>query len=112
MAEINEADKLERAIENKLKKQIEKRGGIFFKFVSPGNKGVPDRIAILPDGRLYFIELKRPKGGRYAPLQVWQQKRLKEFKQEVRCIKNTEEAEKFMEEIEWNSSHTTTSNTQ
>ena len=49
MAEINEADKLERTIENKLKKQIEKRGGIFFKFVSPGNKGVPDRIAILPD---------------------------------------------------------------
>ena len=53
---------LEKDIEDWLNKQIEKMGGLAFKFVSPGNPGVPDRIYILPDGRVWFVELKQQLG--------------------------------------------------
>lgn len=49
----------ERDIESGLRRQVEKMGGKFMKFTSPGNDGVPDRIAILPGGRVWFVELKR-----------------------------------------------------
>ncbi|HZK56784.1 MAG TPA: VRR-NUC domain-containing protein [Clostridia bacterium] len=50
---------LEKKIENELKKQIEQIGGRAFKFLSPGNNGVPDRM-ILYKGKCYFVELKKP----------------------------------------------------
>lgn len=39
------------------------------KFVSPGLSGVPDRLLLIPGGRVAFAELKAP-GGRLRPLQV------------------------------------------
>ncbi len=47
-------------IEEYLVKQTRARGGMALKFVSPGCSGVPDRIVILPGGRIGFLELKRP----------------------------------------------------
>jgi hypothetical protein len=44
-------------------------GGITYKFTSPGRKGVADRIACLPDGSTWFVELKT-KGGRLSKLQM------------------------------------------
>lgn len=35
-------------------------GGKAYKFVSPGNPGVPDRVCVFPGGRVIFVELKRP----------------------------------------------------
>jgi hypothetical protein len=32
-------------------------------------KGFPDRTVLLPDGRIMFVETKRPKGGRYSAMQ-------------------------------------------
>lgn len=52
---------IENDIEKHLKKQITKIGGLCFKFVSPGTRGVPDRI-ILYKGETCFVELKRPGG--------------------------------------------------
>lgn len=43
-------------------------GGRTWKFQSPSNRGVADRIACLPDGTTWFVELKT-KGGRLSPLQ-------------------------------------------
>ena len=40
-----------------------------FKFVSPGNVGVPDRVVVSKKGKVYFVELKRP-GGRIRKLQT------------------------------------------
>jgi hypothetical protein len=51
---------LERDVERHLVKRVAEMGGRCFKWVSPGHAGVPDRIAILPGGRVAFIELKRP----------------------------------------------------
>lgn len=60
---------LERDIERKLRLLVEKYGGKCLKWVCPGWVGVPDRIILLPRGRIHFVETKRPKGGRYSAMQ-------------------------------------------
>lgn len=60
---------LEKSIEKYLKISVEKLGGLCYKFVSPGVRGMPDRVCIMPDGTVFFAELKRPKGGVVAPHQ-------------------------------------------
>ena len=60
---------LERDIEQKLRRGVEAQGGKCLKWVCPGWSGVPDRIILLPGGRLYFVETKRPKGGVVRALQ-------------------------------------------
>ena len=60
---------LERDIEQKLRRMVERRGGWCLKWVCPGWAGVPDRIILLPGGRVIFAETKRPKGGRLSKLQ-------------------------------------------
>ena len=47
---------------------VERAGGKTWKFTSPGRKGVADRIACLPDGQTWFVELKT-KGGKLSALQ-------------------------------------------
>ena len=44
------------------------RGGTTYKFKSPTQRGVADRIACMPNGETWFVELKRP-GGRLSALQ-------------------------------------------
>lgn len=88
----------ERDIEQWLRTQIETMGGLAFKFTSPGNDGVPDRLAVLPGGLIYFIELKTDRG-RLAPLQVWQQNRLDALGCQVRTIRGMDEARAFIEEV-------------
>lgn len=51
---------LEKEIEQKLVTEVKKMGGICPKWVSPGLNGVPDRIVLLPDGKIAFVELKAP----------------------------------------------------
>lgn len=68
---------LEKDLEAKLRKEIEKRGGLCLKWVCPGWSGVPDRIILLPGGRVLFAETKRPKGGRLSKLQGWWLSKLK-----------------------------------
>ena len=59
---------MEKEIEQHFVWTVERLGGITYKFTSPGRKGVADRIACLPDGSTWFVELKT-KGGRLSPLQ-------------------------------------------
>ena len=60
---------LEKDIEKKLRQLVERRGGLCLKWVCPGWVGVPDRLVLLPGGRIHFVETKRPKGGRYSAMQ-------------------------------------------
>ena len=48
----------EKTVENKLVKAVKALGGLAPKFISPGFDGVPDRLVLLPKGRIAFIELK------------------------------------------------------
>ena len=67
----------EKQIEAKLRDAIKAMGGIAYKFTSPGNIGVPDRIVILPGGRIWFVELKAD-AGRLTPNQERQIQRIQE----------------------------------
>lgn len=62
---------LEKDIEKHLTRAVGRAGGLCLKWVCPGNSGVPDRLVLVPGGRVVFCELKRPTGGRVAPLQKW-----------------------------------------
>lgn len=52
----------ESEVELHLKWHIEVLGGKTFKWTSPGVRGVADRIVCLPDGQVWFVELKAPRG--------------------------------------------------
>lgn len=62
---------LEKEIEAKLTRMVKQHGGLCLKWVCPGWAGVPDRMVLLPGGRIKFVELKRPKGGRLSSRQKW-----------------------------------------
>lgn len=68
--------KMEKEVEDKLVRMIKSHGGLCLKWVCPGWAGVPDRIILLPGGRVYFVETKRPKGGQLSKLQKWWRGRL------------------------------------
>ncbi|WEG14139.1 VRR-NUC domain-containing protein [Pullulanibacillus sp. KACC 23026] len=85
----------ERDIETYLRDQVKKAGGRAYKFESPGNDGVPDRIVIFPGNRIYFVELKAP-GKKPRPLQVKQINDLKQFGCIVRVIDSKEGVDEFI----------------
>ena len=60
---------LERDVENYLKQQVKKLGGLSYKFVSPGQRGVPDQIVILSGG-VFFVEVKKADGALRATQEV------------------------------------------
>ena len=88
---------LEKEIERKLKAIVEgELKGKCLKWVCPGWRGVPDRILLFPGGRVYFVELKRPKGGKVDPLQTWWKRQLEGLGFTVWRICNTEQL-KYLE---------------
>ena len=60
---------LEKTLEHKFVTEVKRVGGLALKFVSPGFDGVPDRLVLLPGGKLGFVEVKAP-GKRPRPLQL------------------------------------------
>ena len=66
----------EKELEEKFRDAVWRAGGRAFKFVSPGNAGVPDRLVVLPGGKAGFVELKAP-GKRLRPDQELQIRKLK-----------------------------------
>jgi hypothetical protein len=81
---------LEKEIENHFVWAVERMGGKSWKFTSPGRKGVSDRIACLPDGSTWFVELKRPKGGVLSPLQAQFQSEVVWLKQKYALLHTKE----------------------
>ena len=79
----------EKTVEAKLVKAVKSMGGLAPKFISPGLDGVPDRLVLLPGGKLAFIELKAP-GKELRPLQVRRKRQLEALGFLVYCIDRPE----------------------
>lgn len=90
---------LERQIEKYLVKKIKDRKGLCLKFESPGYSGVPDRIIILKDKPVAFVELKRPIGGSYSARQKLVERDFNRLGQTVYKVKNKEEVDMLVEEL-------------
>jgi len=50
----------ESIIERYLVKRVRECGGVALKQVWPGRRGAPDRLVIMPGGKMFFVELKAP----------------------------------------------------
>lgn len=72
----------ESQLEGRLVRGIRAMGGKAYKFVSPGNVGVPDRLVVLPGGQVLFAELKA-EGGRLSAGQLMQIKELRRLGTDV-----------------------------
>jgi len=89
---------LEKDIERKLRQMVEAHKGLCLKWVCPGWLGVPDRIILLPGGRIFFVELKR-KGGRLSRMQLWWQEKLTNLGFPFVVIWNEEDLQHFKEVV-------------
>lgn len=88
----------ERDIEKKLVHEIRRMGGEAYKWTSPGNDGVPDRIVMLPGGKLIFVELKAD-DGTLRPVQRVQIGRIRKLGQEVHVVRGMDGLEEFLKEV-------------
>ena len=100
LAGENFMKKSEKEIEAYLVKSVKNKKGLCMKWTSPGNAGVPDRIVIVPGGKVYFVELKAEgKRNNLSPLQKNFIQNLKNLNCDVRVIASFQEVDGFIEEV-------------
>ena len=91
----------EKTVEQKLVKAVKNRGGICPKLVCPGFDGMPDRLVLLPDGKVGFVEVKAP-GKEPRPLQTQRHKQLRALGFPVFVLDDPEQVPWILKEVsEW-----------
>ena len=89
----------EKDIEKELSLMVKKAGGIAVKFVSPSFDGMPDRLVLIPDGHIAFVELKAP-GKKPRPLQLSRHRLLRELGYRVYVIDDPEQIGGMINELQ------------
>lgn len=89
----------ESKIENYLREEVERLGGIAFKFTSPNRRSVPDRICVFPEGVLVFVEVKAT-GKRPTDAQVRERRRLQALSQLVVTVASKFQVSTLIQTIE------------
>lgn len=84
----------ESEVEKTLREEVKKAGGKAYKWVSPGNSGVPDRIVVLPNEAPIFVELKAD-GGKLSKVQEAQINLLVKLGQRVYVVEGIGGLEEF-----------------
>lgn len=88
----------EKQVEQRLVKAVRAAGGICPKLVSPGMDGMPDRLLLMPGGRMAFVEVKAP-GKEPRPLQTHRHKQLRALGFPVFVLDNPEQVSWILEEV-------------
>lgn len=88
----------EKVIEQKMVKAAKAAGGIAPKLVSPGFDGMPDRMVLMPGGRIGFVEVKAP-GEKPRPLQTSRHRLLRRLGFRVYVLDDAEQIETILREI-------------
>lgn len=91
---------LEKDLEAKLRIKVKQKGGRAYKFVSPGNVGVPDRLVVLPGGKVGFAEMKRSNKERPTRLQQAQIDFLNSIGCIAQIVDSEEEIDNFILKLE------------
>ena len=89
----------EREIESKLRDAVKAAGGVCWKFTSPGTAGVPDRIILMPHGRIAFAETKAP-GEKPRALQLSRHRLLRRLGFNVFVLDSKDDIRKIIEEVQ------------
>jgi len=89
----------EKEIEKKLKSEVNAHDGICWKFVSPGTAGVPDRIILMPKGKIAFVEVKT-KGEKPRPLQLSRHRFLRKLGFKVYILDDVSQIGGIIDEIQ------------
>ena len=89
----------EKELEQMLVRATKKRGGRAFKFISPGLNGVPDRLVLLPEGKMGFVEVKAP-GRKMRPLQIKRKTQLEALGFLVYCLDNPAKIREVLDGID------------
>ena len=89
----------EKNIEQKFLTAVKAVGGVAVKFVSPGLDGMPDRLALLPGGKMAFVEVKAP-GKKPRPLQEARHRMLRRLGFKVYVLDDEGQIGGIMDEIQ------------
>ncbi len=89
----------EKWIEQQLVKAVKDIGGIALKIVSPGFDGMPDRLILLPNRKIAFVEVKAP-GKTLRPLQEKRKRQLEALGFLVFCLDHIEQIGGILREIQ------------
>ena len=88
----------ESQLEENLCKKIKKLGGMALKFMSPGRAGVPDRIILMPGGKIYFVEMKSSNGP-VNPIQEYIFEKFEELGFKVHILNSEQTIENFLKKV-------------
>lgn len=88
----------ESTLERRLVREIKRIGGEAPKWVSPGNRGVPDRLVLLPEGQTIYVEMKAP-GKPLEPLQERWKRKLISMGHKHYKIDSNEDIDRFIQEV-------------
>ncbi len=88
----------EKTIEQKFREAVKNAGGLALKFTSPGLDGMPDRLALLPGGRMAFVEVKAP-GKKPRPLQLARHRTLRQLGFRVYVLDDEKQIGGIIDEI-------------
>lgn len=88
----------EKQIELRLVRMTSQMGGMALKFVSPGCDGVPDRLVLLPGGKVGFVEVKAPRK-KPRPLQVRRISQIRGLGFPVFVVDGMEQIEEVLQKI-------------
>ena len=87
----------EKLVEQALVRAVLKRGGLCPKFVS-STAGWPDRMILMPGGRMAFAELKAP-GGKPRLLQLYMHQQLRTLGFDVYVINSVDGINEVMQKL-------------
>ena len=89
----------EKVIEQKFREAVRQRGGLALKFTSPGFDGMPDRLVLLPKGKIAFVEVKT-KGEKPRPLQLARHRLLRQLGFKVYILDDVAQIGGIIDEIQ------------
>ncbi|MGX7092407.1 VRR-NUC domain-containing protein [Hutsoniella sourekii] len=95
----------EKQIEEKLRQAVTERGGLAIKFISPSLTGIPDRLLLMPGGKLAFVEVKQP-GGKVRKIQNRRIEQLQDLGFKCYVLDSLLVIPKIMEEVVADELHT------